>query len=48
MYHLRKKSGQTERQRENCVKKVAHDTRRTNSDVVCEFELNRFSRFGET
>ena len=44
MYHLRK-SGQTERQRENCVKKVAHDTRRTNQDVVCEFHLNRFGSF---
>ena len=36
---------QTDKQK-NSKKKVAQDTPRTNTDVVCEFQLHRFSSLG--
>ena len=42
--------GQTDRQRNTFEEKKINiqNHRRTNKDVVCEFEFNRFNRFGES
>ena len=39
------KNGETDRQPDILKKKVTQDTHRTNTDIVCEFQLSRYSSF---